>query len=128
MGVTLCNTGQVDSDEVAQLYTATPEGPLPAPTVRLAEFTRSHVTAGACLALSWSLPPVAWAAATAAGELRTQSGRVPVSVGGGQPGYTPGVQSADVFFGQPQPLSACSDALEMQKAYYGGSAASATGY
>lgn len=122
--VALCNVGARDSDEVAQVYTATPEGPLPAPMVRLAEYTRTHLATGACTQLSWTLPPVAWAAATGSGELFTQAGRIPVSVGGGQPGYTTGALTVDAFFGPPLALPSCGDALEMQKVYYGGSTGS----
>lgn len=64
------------------------------------------------------------AAAESDGSLWTQSGRVVFSVGGGQPGFgdPQAVLQVTSFLGSPQPLSACGDALEMQKAFFGGAA------
>jgi hypothetical protein len=103
---------------------STPDGPLPGPRTRLVAYTRQFAAPGACVPLSWTLSPVAWAAAAAAdGVLWTQGGRVSISVGGGQPAYAQSpaaVLSATAFLGPPQPLGACGDALELQKQFYGG--------
>ena len=102
---------------------ATPDGPLPAPLTRLVGFTRQRIAAGTCALVSWALPPPAWTAAAAAdGALWTQSGRIVISVGGGQPGYgsPEAVLSATANLGPPQALGACGDELELQKAFYGG--------
>jgi len=116
----VCNTGARDSDEVAQLYLATPDGALPAPRVRLAGFERVAVRAGACADVSWTVPPAARTAADDAGVLATQAGRVVLSVGGGQPAFYAGAQTATAHFAAAAPLSACGGAMAQQKAFYGG--------
>ena len=102
---------------------STPDGPLPAPRTRLVAYTRQYAAAGSCVPVSWTLNPVAWTAAAADGTLWTQSGRITVSVGGGQPAFATGhgdVLSMTAFFGTPQPLGACGDVMSLQKQFYGG--------
>jgi hypothetical protein len=103
---------------------STPDGPLPGPRTRLVAYTRQHADPGECVPLSWTLNPVAWvAAAEADGALWTQSGRVSISVGSGQPVFATSpaaVLSATAFLGPPQLLGACGDTLELQKQFYGG--------
>ena len=119
LSITLCNdAGGRDSDEVAQVYVATPDGALPSPRTRLAAYSRVHVPAGACTRLRWTLPPVAWSAADDGGELHTQAGRVVISVGSGQPGYTPGVLTAVAFAGPSAPLASCGAVSDQLKEYY----------
>ncbi len=102
---------------------STPDGPMPAPNTRLVAYTRLFVKAGSCATVSWTLNAAAWtAAAQADGALWTQSGRVAVSVGGGQLSYaaTGDVLSATAYLGPPLPLASCGDAVELQKSFYGG--------
>ena len=122
---TLCNVGGVDTDEVAQVYLATPDGPLPAPLQRLVGFRRVHMQAGGCAPLSFSLPPPAWVASAAgSGSLATQAGRIVLSVGGGQPGYDPGVARANAFLAAPRALAECAPgggpggAFQLQRDFY----------
>ena len=110
---------------VAAADVSSPDGPLPAPRVRLVGYQRQRISAGSCAPVSWTLTPPAWmAAAELDGSLWTQSGRVVFSVGGGQPGFgdPQAVLQSTSFFGSPQPLAACGDLLEMQKVFFGGSA------
>ena len=104
---------------------STPDGPLIAPLIRLVGYTRQHIVAGRCSPLLWTLLPPAWTAATPSdGSLWTQSGTLAISVGGGQPGTgsrQPGASvNALAFVGEPMELQACGNAMELQKAFYGG--------
>jgi beta-glucosidase len=53
------NAGSVDSDEVVQLYLTTPHASVPAPKVRLADFARVHIKAGAVATVELSVAPKA---------------------------------------------------------------------
>lgn len=111
-------TAQGTRDISADLSTI--DGPLPAPRIRLVAYTRQHVAAGACALLAWTINPVAWsAAASEDGALWTQSGRVNVSVGGGQPMHVSNAVTAVAVLGVPQPLVTCGNPLELQKEFFG---------
>ena len=60
VGVTVAvkNTGTVDSDEVVQMYATTPAATVPAPRIRLVDFARVHIKAGATLKVSQLAAPL----------------------------------------------------------------------
>jgi len=86
----VANVGAVDADEVAQLYVE-PLAPHAAP-LRLANFTRVHVRAGASSTVRLALAP-RWHAAVHAGpdfwrpSIVVPRGALRISVGGGQPAH-----------------------------------------
>ena len=120
LSVQLCNVGNVDSDQVTQVYLSTLDGLLPSPRVRLVEFNRIHVYANECSLLTFSLPPPAWMASSDEGVLFTQPGRLILSVGGGQPGFDPSVIQSTVVLASSKSLSACGPggSLSLLKDYY----------
>jgi beta-glucosidase len=119
--VLLCNVGNIDSDQVTQVYLSTPDGIFPSPRIRLIEFNRVFVYANECSSLSFSIPPPAWMASSDEGELFTQPGRLIISVGGGQPDFDPNVVQSTAYLASSRLLSQCGGsggAFPLLKDYY----------
>ena len=96
MAVDVKNTGAVPSDEVVQLYVTTPHSSVPAPKLRLADFARVHIRAGAVVTVRLSVAPKAHSVVMedVAGfevekfwspTVTVEAGDFSVNVGGGQP-------------------------------------------
>jgi beta-glucosidase len=83
--VTLENTGQVEGDEVVQLYLSFPNLP-GAPLRALRGFKRVHLKAGESQRVRFELKDRDLSMVSAAGEVIIAEGKYAVSVGGGQPG------------------------------------------
>jgi len=89
------NVGEVDGDEVAQMYVEQPDASVPVPTVRLADFERvEDLKAGESRNVSLILTPRYRAVVynqTAEPwyepNMMIETGAITISVGGGQPGY-----------------------------------------
>ena len=116
------NTGQRTSDEVVQLYLATPDATVPAPRLRLAAFARvSSLAPGQTARVQLTVAAAARAVMSAAGarakgdaiyaagaEQQVEPGRLLVHVGGGQPGpATATLNTTVVIHGEATRLSEC---------------------
>ena len=96
--VNVTNTGAATSDEVVQVYAEVPDAALPAPNVRLVAFERIRdVAPGATTTVTLTVSPESHAsvdpdpASVYNERLVVETGRLVLSVGGGQPGRAPGV-------------------------------------
>lgn len=118
VAVTVSNTGEMDSDEVVQVYTRQPDASVPAPTVRLAAFARVHVQAGCSSTVSLTLAPEARAVVRdnsgsggdvygASASQWVEKGRLQIFVGGGQPDFYPGHVHATVKIAADAALATC---------------------
>jgi beta-glucosidase len=83
--VTVENTGQVEGDEVVQLYLSFPNLP-GAPLRALRGFKRVHLKAGESQRVRFELKDRDLSMVSAAGDIIIAEGNYTVSVGGGQPG------------------------------------------
>jgi beta-glucosidase len=111
------NDGEIDSDEVTQLYAATPNASVPAPTLRLADFQRVHIPAGETKTVSLVLDPRShsvvmenvpgWSSKFWQPTVVVEAGEVLLHVGGGQPGVTPGVLGGSVRVTTRGTIAAC---------------------
>ncbi len=92
------NTGARDGDEVVQVYLGFPTFPrLPgAPRHALRGFTRVHLKAGESRNVRFTLDDRDLSHVDEAGVRRVLAGRYRVAVGGGQPGATGALVSADL--------------------------------
>jgi beta-glucosidase len=82
---TLANTSGKDGEEVAQLYISH-EGPMQKPIRALKGFQRVFLKAGETKTLSFTLTPEQLSLVNEAGMLYQPTGKMSISIGGGQPG------------------------------------------
>ena len=94
LSVTVTNTGSVASDEVLQVYVATPNSTVPSPRIRLAAFKRIRAVqpgASASVVVQLAIQPDAHAVVVPAEQsvyieqLKVEAGTLRVYVGGSQP-------------------------------------------
>jgi len=90
----ITNTGNVDGDEVAQLYLTLPDATVPNPNIRLAAFDRFHILAGETRSVRFVLTPEEFTVVYETkdiydGNVVVEKGNVHFFVGGGQPKYFP---------------------------------------
>lgn len=104
--VSVKNTGATDGDEVVQLYVQQVNSTVPAPQVRLADFTRVHIPSGGTVQVQLVVQPV-WRSVVQEnapdiyhGQYTILPGTVEFFVGGGQPAYYEGGVSTHVDFTQ----------------------------
>lgn len=90
LSVTVANVGSVAGDEVAQVYISA--GRSGYPLRQLAAFERVHLEAGAAQTLTFMLPSKQFTRVLENGQRILESGAFTVFVGGGQPGWTEGIQ------------------------------------
>ena len=88
--VTVTNTGARDGDEVVQLYLQQQDASQPVPNVRLADFERVHVKAGASVSVDLQVLPqyhsvIINTPSIYDGVEMVEEGSILLSVGGGQP-------------------------------------------
>lgn len=83
--VTVTNTGNVDSDEVAQLYIAHKSENTVTPRWSLKGFKRVHLKAGESCDVEFALNDGSWATVQDDGSRVVEAGAYTVYVGGGQP-------------------------------------------
>jgi beta-glucosidase len=93
--VTVENVGGRAGDEVLQLYLSDLEASVPVAKHRLAGFKRIHLDAGESRQVTLLLAPEQFALVTLEGARMIEPGLFRISVGGGQPGYSANVISAD---------------------------------
>jgi beta-glucosidase len=101
--VTVTNTGKLAGDEVAQAYLKFPPTP-GAPRVALRGFERVHLAPGESRTVHFDLKPRDLGMVTADGMPVVGAGEYTLSVGGGQPGFTEGVQNATFRVASQSPL------------------------
>jgi beta-glucosidase len=87
------NDGDREGDEVVQVYLEAQDDSL-APRRALVGFQRVHLAAKESRRVSFELAPRQLSTVDAAGERAVRAGRYRVFVGGGQPGFTDGVDAA----------------------------------
>jgi beta-glucosidase len=86
VSITVTNTGKYEGDEVVQLYLAFPDSKEQAPVRALKGFQRIHLKKGETKQLAFTLTPEQLSLVDAGGKLYQPSGKLLISVGGGQPG------------------------------------------
>jgi len=112
LNVTISNTGTRTSDEVVQVYVATPRSTVPSPRIRLAAFTRVRdVSPGQHVEVTLTLAPDAHAVVVPAASVYTESlavqaGPLLLYVGGSQPG--PATLQANVTVTSTAMLQKCA--------------------
>jgi len=116
--VTVKNTGSVSGDEVVQLYVnQTMSATVPVPQIRLADFSRVRdIAPGASQEVNLILTPRYHSAVYNKTsptyyepDVNIEKGDFMIYIGGGQPGYTQGVQSMKLTVATAQSLSKCSN-------------------
>ena len=116
--VDVANTGEVDSDEVVQLYVSTPHATVPAPKVRLADFTRVHIHAGTVTTVALIVSPKAHSVVledVSGSEpkfweptIAVEAGRISLYVGGSQPNIGAETLEGNVTISKGGMLGDCS--------------------
>ena len=116
--VDVTNTGKVDSDEVVQLYVSTPHATVPAPKVRLADFTRVHIHAGTVATVALTVNPKVHSVVleNVAGSepkfweptIAVEAGSISLYVGGSQPNIGMETLWGNVTISKGGMLSDCS--------------------
>jgi beta-glucosidase len=84
--VTLKNTGEMDGEEVVQIYLSGMDVPAPRPRHTLVSFRRVKVKAGQSKKVSFTLPREAFLTVDESGDFRLETGPVRLTVGGCSPG------------------------------------------
>ena len=85
VSVDVTNTGNLDGDEVVQLYVSLPESKLQKPIRSLQGFKRVHLKKGETQTVEFTLKPLQFAARNNDNVPVVEAGKVQVSVGGKQP-------------------------------------------
>ena len=88
VSVTVKNTGKMAGEEVVQLYLSYPGTKIKVPIKALKGFTRIHLGAGESKTISISLSPEDFMLVSDDGNLLSASGKLEISVGGGQAGVS----------------------------------------
>ena len=87
--VTLTNEGPMKAGEVTQVYVRMPNAPVAVPDRELVAYTRSYLAVGERRELSLTIDPEQLRYVDEQGRHQAYRGRLEVSIGSGQPGYTP---------------------------------------
>jgi len=95
------NIGKVDGDEVVQLYVSTPESPILAPIRSLQGFDRVFIRSGEKKIVKFTLKPEQFAVVDEEGRFMVMPGKIEISIGGGQPGFTDTIIDSFKVVGQP---------------------------
>jgi beta-glucosidase len=93
VSVDVTNTGQMDGDEVVQLYLSHP-GEKNVPIRALEGFSRVHLKAGETKTVSFTLDSRALSTVNADGSRSVKPGKVNIWLGGGQPQQRAGLTKA----------------------------------
>lgn len=99
VAVTVTNTGELDGEEVVQLYLSHVDAAFPTPIRTLKGFKRIQLGAGESREVQFELGPEAFYLINDQNERVVLPGKVQISVGGGQPGVkmrTSNILSKDV--------------------------------
>ncbi|EDQ86438.1 uncharacterized protein MONBRDRAFT_28325 [Monosiga brevicollis MX1] len=111
VSVTVTNTGAMAGDEIVQLYVKQPDASVPVPRVRLGDFARVSLEAGASALVTLVLEPKYHSIVPEGTHffnptLLVEQGQFEVYVGGGQPDYV-SVLSAVVMVSNSSDVSTC---------------------
>lgn len=87
LSVTLTNTGNMEAEEVTQVYVSLLDTPITTPIRDLKAFKRTLLAPGESKEVSLVLPASAFTYVDEKGETQTYTGPVDVQVGSGQKGY-----------------------------------------
>lgn len=85
--VNVTNTGQMDGDEVVQLYISHVESSNDSPIRSLVGFQRIHLKVGETKEITFSITPKQYAQLDSEGNRLFNPGKLKVSIGGKQPGF-----------------------------------------
>ncbi|MCB0649365.1 MAG: glycoside hydrolase family 3 C-terminal domain-containing protein [Saprospiraceae bacterium] len=88
VSVTVKNTGKMAGEEVVQLYLSYPGTKIKTPIKALKGFTRVQLAAGESKTVSISLNPEDFMLVSDDGNQRLTTGKLAISIGGGQPGVS----------------------------------------
>jgi beta-glucosidase len=99
VSVTVCNTGEMEGDEVVQVYASRAGAEWPEPSRKLVAFKRIHLRAGQSEAVGLLIDRRALAQADGEGNLTILGGTYTISVGGGLPGEEPATSGKDATVG-----------------------------
>jgi beta-glucosidase len=86
VSVKVTNTGDMDGDEVVQLYLSNRSAAVRIPIRELKAFKRIHLNKGESQTVKFVLPPNAFSLITEKNERAVVPGKFEIAVGGGQPG------------------------------------------
>jgi beta-glucosidase len=112
--VAVTNVGNVDSEEVVQLYVKQPQASVPAPNIRLAAFARVKIPSKRSISVALSIAPAFHSVVYSADSiyqpstLTVEAGPLEIYVGGGQPQYYAGHVSATVTIRNTRKLLECA--------------------
>ncbi|AIE87145.1 glycoside hydrolase [Fimbriimonas ginsengisoli Gsoil 348] len=87
--VSVRNIGNVEGDEVIQVYSSREGAAWPEPLRKLVAFHRAHILPGANVTVTIPVDPRGLAQADGNGILTILPGKYRIHIGGGQPGYDP---------------------------------------
>ncbi len=90
VSATVTNTGQVQGDEVVQVYVSRKNALVKVPICSLVEFKRINLAPGESRQVNFSIAPDAFSMINEKGEKVISPGRFEITVGGGQPGVNMG--------------------------------------
>ena len=85
LSVEVSNTGDIDGDEVVQLYVSDVEASVPVPIRHLEGFRRIHLKAGDTESVTFEIKPDQLVCYSDDGKAFLESGIFQISIGGGQP-------------------------------------------
>ncbi|XP_065196530.1 uncharacterized protein LOC135828022 [Sycon ciliatum] len=111
--VRVTNTGEMDGDEVVQVYVEQPHASVPVPRIRLANFERVGIPKGQSAQVELQISPHFHAIVPDSAKdiyedsPMVEAGVVTVHVGGGQPAYYPGHLTTTFTVSDTQKLSTC---------------------
>jgi beta-glucosidase len=97
---TISNTGQVESEEVAQCYLSDVEASVPVPLHKLVAFQRVRLAPGEQRTLEWTITPDMLALIDEDGQSRLEPGQFRITIGSCSPG------ARGIALGAPDPVSA----------------------
>jgi beta-glucosidase len=112
VNVTVKNTGNMDGDEVVQLYVKQPAATVPVPQVRLADFERVTISKGSSVTVQLVILPefhsvVYDSSNIYQGQIAVEKGPLEIYVGGGQPQFYSGHVNTTVTVENTQMLDTC---------------------
>ena len=110
--MTVRNTGNMDGDEVVQLYVKQPAATVPVPQVRLADFERGTIAKGSSVTVQLVIQPefhsvVYDSSNIYQGQIAVEKGPLEIYVGGGQPLFYSGYVNTTVTVQNTQMLDSC---------------------
>eukprot|EP00040_Diaphanoeca_grandis_P032448 m.196622 g.196622 ORF g.196622 m.196622 type:complete len:903 (+) comp32628_c0_seq1:29-2737(+) len=113
VSVVVKNTGNVDGDEVVQVYAKLPDATVTTTQVRLVAFDRVYIKAGDEMTVTLTITPDSYAVVYNNADIykdsrQIEKGNVQLFVGGGQPGWYKGSLSTTVAVTDTKPLASCT--------------------